>query len=503
MGGAVYEEVKAFIETLRIGQGREAGKPMQLFPWQRRFLRGALRQEDDAALTLARGGGKTTFVAAIATAALAGPLAEPMGEVLIVASSFDQGLIPFRHIQHFMEPTIQADKKRWRIQDSANRATITDRQTGASLIVLGSDPRRMHGRAPKLALLDEVAQWPHTQVDRMLAAIGTAQGKIPGSRSFWIGTRPASPEHPFEAAMKHGVGYSQAHYARPTDPLFQRRTWKKANPGLDYQPDLEAKIRSEAAKAKHSPTLLASFKALRLNMGVADVVESVLLDAAEWLRIEADEPPVDGPYVLGLDLGASAAMSAAAAYWPRTGALKAFAVFPMEPSLAERGVADGVEGLYVRCAERGELLQAGERVSDISALLNEVRRRWGEPGAIACDRWRVQELRQALGQVRFPVMPLVERGMGYQDGGADVREFRAAAMGGQVAAEKSLLMRSAMAGARVTTDPAGNSKLAKGGEGRRLRTRDDAAAAAILAVAEGVRRQKSAEQTPAFRHVVV
>ena len=54
---------------------------------------------------------------------------------------------------------------------------------------------------------------------------------------------------------------------------------------------------------------------------------------------------------------------------------------------------------------------------------------------------------------------------------------------------KSLLLTAAMGEARVLTDPAGNSKLAKGSEGgRRMRAKDDAAAAAILAVALGVRR---------------
>ena len=52
----------------------------------------------------------------------------------------------------------------------------------------------------------------------------------------------------------------------------------------------------------------------------------------------------------------------------------------------------------------------------------------------------------------------------------------------------SLLLRSAMAEARVVMDPAGNCKLAKMSEGgRRLRARDDAAAAAILAVSAGAR----------------
>ena len=51
------------------------------------------------------------------------------------------------------------------------------------------------------------------------------------------------------------------------------------------------------------------------------------------------------------------------------------------------------------------------------------------------------------------------------------------------------LGRSAVAEARCVMDPAGNAKLAKQVEGgRRLRARDDAAAAAILAVAAGSRR---------------
>ncbi len=292
-----------YLEQLIIGQGRYAGQPLRLFPWQKRFLRGAFGQHDDAALSLARGGGKSTFTSAIACAALAGPLVEPMAEVLIVASSFDQGLVNFRHILHFLKPDIEADLKRWRIQDSANRATITDRQTGAMLRVLGSDPRRLHGAAPKLILADEVAQWPETQIDRMLAALETSRGKMAGSKMLWLGTRAARPDHPFEAAFKQ-VGYAQVHAARQDDPPFQRRTWRKANPGLDRLPDLEAAIRQESARAKIDPSALARFKALRLNQGVSDTVENVLLDADVWREIETEQAAEGAAYVLGIDLWA-------------------------------------------------------------------------------------------------------------------------------------------------------------------------------------------------------
>ena len=224
---------------------------------------------------------------------------------------------------------------------------------------------------------------------RMLAALKTSRGKIERSKMLWLGTRPSTPEHPFQRALDgHGTGF-QITYAAPLDaPPFQRRTWKRANPGLDVLPDLEDTIREEAQDARVDPDALASFRALRLNQGVPDTERLVLLDAEAWRRAGRLGPPdaeERGGYVLGIDLGTSAAMSAAAAYH-RDGRLEAVAVFPEIPGLAERGLADGVGSAYVRMAERGELLVRGRRVSDISALLAEVLARWGRPSAVVCGQ---------------------------------------------------------------------------------------------------------------------
>ena len=70
-----------------------------------------------------------------------------------------------------------------------------------------------------------------------------------------------------------------------------------------------------------------------------------------------------------------------------------------------------------------------------------------------------------------------------------MQAFRRACAEGRVTPVPALLLRSAMAEARTISDSAGNAKLSKSTQGgRRLRARDDAAAAALLAVAEGVRR---------------
>ena len=113
-------------------------------------------------------------------------------------------------------------------------------------------------------------------------------------------------------------------------------------------------------------------------------------------------------------------------------------VVPEVPGLGERGLADGVGNLYVRMADRGELLQAGRRVSDVPSLLAEALGRWGRPVAIVADRWREAELRQHLEAVRFPVAALVVRGQGYRGGGENVRCFRRAVLGDHVRSVESL-----------------------------------------------------------------
>ena len=101
---------------------------------------------------------------------------------------------------------------------------------------------------------------------------------------------------------------------------------------------------------------------------------------------------------------------------------------------------------------------------------------------------READLREGLDAAGVPLAALEFRGMGFRDGAADVRDFRRACADRRVVPAPSLLLRSAMAEARTVADRAANHKLSKGSQGgRRVRARDDAAAAAILAVADGAR----------------
>lgn len=119
-----------------------------------------------------------------------------------------------------------------------------------------------------------------------MAALRTAAGEQRFSRIVALGTKPDDPEHWFLKLLAGGADYAQVHGAGPGDPAGWKRTWQKANPSLRFLSDLEAAIRAEWSAARRDPSLLASFEALRLNLGTPDTSVEVLISADLWREIE-------------------------------------------------------------------------------------------------------------------------------------------------------------------------------------------------------------------------
>ena len=131
---ATARQVIAWLDTLTVTEGPRAGERLRLVPFQRQFVRGLMGHQE-AALSIARGNGKTTLAAALAACALAGPLANVRAQTIIVASSFTQAKIAFQHVLWFLRPVCEADRRR-------NGA----RQTCRREVHLDWDPAR--GRSP-------------------------------------------------------------------------------------------------------------------------------------------------------------------------------------------------------------------------------------------------------------------------------------------------------------------------------------------------------------------
>ena len=113
-----------------------------------------------------------------------------------------------------------------------------------------------------------------------------------------------------------------------------------------------------------------SFRAQELNLP-SDPSTTGLVPIDEWSAcITEDPPPLEGDIFIGIDAGGTRAMSAVAAYAPKTGRLRCWGCFPRLPDLAKREKVDGAP--YTMMRDRGELHVFGNRTSSLKELLEKV-----------------------------------------------------------------------------------------------------------------------------------
>ena len=289
-----------YLGTLPLVGGDHDGELFEPLPWERRFVRGAFggAKPHDAALSLARGNGKSALVAGLGCAVVdpRGPLHAARREVVCTASSFAQARIILEDAKYaLMELHGGLPRSEWRVSDNTTLAAIEHKASGSRIRVIGSDAQRAHGLRAALALWDEPAQFPAGSADKMLAALRTGLGKVPGSRMIVLGTRPGSANHWFEKMLHNETIYAQSHETEPDAPLTMREV-RRANPSLDHLPSLKARIVEELREARHDPAALVTFRALRMNGGVSDTIIANLVDAEHWHEGAAGH---EGPYSLG------------------------------------------------------------------------------------------------------------------------------------------------------------------------------------------------------------
>lgn len=480
-----------FLESLEIPQGPKAGQPIVLAPFQKQFVLGAMADGVAAAiLSIGRGNGKSALSAGIALGALLGIWDnQRQREVLIAARTREQGKVAWDFVAGFTE-CLPLEIKRRLIYRRAPRLEIEfEDHNGRHLLrVLAADGKSALGSAPTLCLLDERGHWPIEKGDELEAALLSGLGKR-GGRALIISTSAPDDTHPFSKWIDDPLPgtYVQEHRPPVGLPADDVPSLLTANPGTEHGIGSSLEwLQAAASRAiARGGSSLSSFRLYNLNQRVSDESRDSLLTPDEWMACEVSElPPREGPVVIGIDLGGSASMTAAAFYWPETGRLECIGTFPARPSLLDRGQVDAVGDRYVQMHDRGELTVLGDKTVPVAPWLIEVVKHVeGEQiAAITMDRYKQSELGEALDKAGIRA-PIAWRGQGFRDGGEDCERFRRATFDGKVKARPSLLLRSAFADAVCLRDPSNNLKLAKARSNGRI----DAVAATVLAVAEGAR----------------
>ena len=103
----------------------------------------------------------------------------------------------------------------------------------------------------------------------------------------------------------------------------------EANPGAQHGIGSSLEwLQGQARRAlARGGSTLTSFRLYNRNERVSGETRDLLITVDEWLLCEtADLPPREGDCIVGIDLGGSASMTAAAFYWPVSGRLEALGI---------------------------------------------------------------------------------------------------------------------------------------------------------------------------------
>lgn len=300
------EKVCAFLEKYCIcPEGDHFGKPMRLEPFQRKFL---LEIYDNpygthsAYLSIARKNGKTSLIAGILLAHLAGPVAIRNSQIVSGAQSKEQAAVVFELARKMVDlsPTLS---KLVRVQPSGKRLVGLARNV--LYRALAAEGKTAHGLSPVLAILDEVGQ-VEGPTDKFVSAITTAQGAYSDPLLIAISTQAPTDADLFSTWLDAQKAAPDPRvvchvYTAPDDcELSDRKAWAAANPALGVFRSV-ADVEKQARLAVELPAQEPEFRNLVLNQRVEAAAPFV--SKSVWESNGGDPGPLEGARVWGgLDL---------------------------------------------------------------------------------------------------------------------------------------------------------------------------------------------------------
>lgn len=458
------EQVIAFLETLPIVSGLRAGELLELLEFQRQFVRGVYGPRDPdgmrlvrlAALSVARGNGKSALLSGLSLAHLLGPCLEPYGECYAAALDREQAGVLYHQTRAYIEATPWM-AARVNIRDWHKE--IIDEESQSRWRALTADARKAHGLAPSFWIADEVAQWRNRELWDNLA---TGMGKRTQALGVTISTQAADDLHFFSEMLDAepvATVYTQLHAAPDDCDLDDREAWAAANPALGTFLN-EDQFADAAARARRSPSFEPSFRLLQLNQRIA--AEGRFIEQADW---DANGDPFD-PLELegeacfgGLDLSSTRDLTALSLFFPKAGKLLTWHWLPADtiPARVER---DRVP--YDRWAADGWAeVTVGNARDDLAIALQlaDIRARYDLQG-IAFDRWQMARLMKLLSDEGID-LPMKEFIPGFKSYAAAVDAFERALLGRKLQHNGNPLLRWQAGNVIVESDPAGNRKPTK------------------------------------------
>lgn len=488
----------AFVERLTLWEGRFAGKPFTLAPFQKAIIKRIYGPVDDAGrplvrtacLWLPRGQGKTALASALALAHFLGPENEAGGQVIQAAADREQASIAFKHSWEMCRQSAALFN---RISPIESRKTLNHPKTSSVLKAISSEAYSKHGLNVSFFLADEVHAWPHAEARQLFGTIRDSMVKREQPLTIVISTAGegmgglAYDLWDYSAKVERGEvedpTFAPIIFAAPADSDWRdEAAWRDANPALDCGFLSLQELRIKAKRIEHFPAEVADFKRFHLNIW-SDGAAQPWIDLETYDRAQprADEDSLIGrPCWLGVDLSSVEDLTAVVAVFPSdSDEGRVYDVLPQfflpEANLARKAEKDRAD--YLRWAKDGLLTLTPGNVVDYDYLVEHVAdlaTRYAVQD-VAIDRWNSTAVNVRLQEQGFAV---AQFGQGFASMAAPVRELKRAILAGGFRHGENPILRMNFANVTSERDAAENEKFTKA----RATGRIDGAVAAAMAI---------------------
>ena len=295
------DQVIKFVEALKHYEGKWAGKPIKLQPWQV-FILGSVygwrRKEDGsrrfrkAFVFVARKNGKTLLASALQ---LFEVLTEPGSQVYSIATQRKQAEVAFNNCKQFVRQNPDLSS----IIDSY-RNTLVYEPTASKIEALSSEYNKFDGLNPQFVLADEVSAHPNSRlIDVMQSGMYSRTQPL----LFQITTASHNLENPgrwewersrkiLDRVYEDDSFFTILYELDEDDDWMDPKNFFKANPNLGVTIDPD-NLNIALREAIQQPAKQTEFKTKNLNLWMNNSITESWITLESWGKCKQSEQDLD------------------------------------------------------------------------------------------------------------------------------------------------------------------------------------------------------------------
>lgn len=448
------------------------GKPVKLRKWQREMIRQIYDGKTRRAIaSFGRKNAKTALAAFLCLLHLVGPEARANSQLYSAAQSRDQAAILFNLAAKIVR--MSPDLGQYvTVRDSGKQLYCAD--LGTLYRALSADASTAYGLSPVFVVHDELGQVRGPRSE-LYEALETASAAQEAPLSIVISTQ-APTDGDLLSILIDDAKTNQSprtklflYTADPDADPFAEKTIRQANPAFgDFQNADE--VLAMAEDARRMPSRESEYRNLILNQRVE--VNSPYVSQNVWKANGGEPEEIGGPVYAGLDLSATSDLTAYVKVWKSGDLLHVHPTFWLpRAGLVEKARTDRVP--YDVWAERGWLQVCDGSTVDYSFVAEWLAADFGryDVRKVAFDRWNFKHFRPWLDQAGLAedqVERFEEFGQGFQSMSPALRDLDTVLLNERMRHGGHPVLTMCCANSVVKSDPAGNRKLVKLTENKRI-----------------------------------